>query len=373
MSTVPARSRRIAIALVGVLLLLPIGSGVVAGQSFEGASDTIVVGEDETYENVAGVAGTIIVRGTVTGDVAGAAGTIHVTDSGRVDGDVSAAAGTVRIDGTVGGSVSVAGGTVEIGESARIGGDLDVGASFLAVDGRVDGDVRAGAETITVGPTAVVGGEFRYDAATFDRDADATFQGGVVRDPSIGQSAGPDFGTLDIPAWVGAVYGLVANLLLGVLLLAVFPRFSADVAERVASQPVKTGGVGFLVLLVVPVALLVLAITIVGLPLSVVGAITFGIAIWISVVYGQFAVGSWVLGLADTENRWLALLVGLLGFAILGAVPVIGGLFELAAFLLGLGALMLGLRDAYAARGREESPGGRQATLDESAGEGSPA
>ncbi|MFC6976551.1 polymer-forming cytoskeletal protein [Halomicroarcula sp. GCM10025709] len=373
MSTDPSWSRRIAIVLVGALLLLSVGSGVVAGQSFEGASDTIVVGEGETYDSVSGFAGTIIVRGTVTGDISGAAGTILVTDGGTVGGDISAAAGTVRIDGTVGGNVNVASGTVEIGESAQIGGNVEAGANYLIVDGQIDGDVRAGAETITVGPSAVVGGEFRYDAETFNRDPDATIQGAVVRDRSIGQSAGPEFGTLDIPSWLGVVYGLVANLLLGVVLLAVFPQFSAGVADRVSNRPVWTGGVGFLVLVAVPIALLVLAITIVGLPLSVVGAIAFGIAVWVSVVYGQFAVGWWALGLADTENRWLALVVGLVGFAVLGAVPVIGGLFELLAFLLGMGALVLGLRDAYAARGQEESPGGRQTTLDESTGEGSPA
>ncbi len=105
-----------------------------------------VIGPDVTCDSVEGVAGTVIVRGTVTGDIATAAGTVHVTETGEVGGNIEAAAGTVRIDGTVGGDVSVAGGTVEIGETAQIDGNLDVGASYLALRGTVDGTVQAGAE-----------------------------------------------------------------------------------------------------------------------------------------------------------------------------------------------------------------------------------
>ncbi|WP_424003141.1 bactofilin family protein [Haloarcula salina] len=357
--------RRAAALALASLVLLSAVTGVAAAQSYQGASDTIVVGVDESYDSIEGVAGTIIVRGTVTGDVAAAAGTIHVTESGEVGGNIEAAAGTVRIDGTVGGDVSAAGGTVEIGETAQIGGNLDAGAGFLAIHGTIGGSVSAGAEEIVVGPTASVGGDVRYDAATFTRDPEATVGGSVVQDESIGDSGGPDFGAFTLPSWLGVVYGLFVNLLLGAVLLAAFPSFSARVAERVGENPATSGGVGLLTLVGVPLVLVVLLFTIVGIPLSLVGAVAFGIAAWVAVVYGQFAVGSWALTLADRENRWLALVVGLVGFAILGAIPILGGLLELVAFLLGLGALALTLRESYRGR-REESTGGRQATLDES-------
>jgi cytoskeletal protein CcmA (bactofilin family) len=356
--------RRVAALALVSLLVLSTATGVAAAQSYQGAGDTIVVGVDETYDSIEGVAGTVVVRGTVTGDVAVAAGTVHVTETGEVGGNIEAAAGTVRIDGTVGGDVSAAGGTVEVGETAQIGGNLDAGAGFLAVHGTIDGTVRAGAEEIVLGPTASVGGDFRYDAATFTRDPEAAVGGSVVQDGSIGDSAGPDFGGFALPSWLGVVYGLFVNLLLGAVLLAAFPSFSARVADRVAESPAKSGGVGLLTLVVVPVALVVLLLTLIGIPLSLVGAVAFGIAAWVAVVYGQFAVGAWALSLADRDNCWLALVVGLAGFALLGAIPILGGLLELVAFLLGLGALALTLRESY--RGRKKASGGRQTTLDES-------
>lgn len=349
--SVGSTGRRIAtLALVG-MLLLSVGTGVVTAQSFEGASGTVVVEEGETYDGIDGVAGSIVVYGTVTGDVTGAAGDIHVAETGRVEGSIEAAAGAIRVDGTVVGDVSVGGGRVSVRDTAHIGGDLDVGAGSLSVDGRIDGDVRAGAETIVIGPNANVGGEFRYDADNFAQDPAATVDGGVVEDSDLRGGTGGMRGAFSVPAWLVTVYGLLANLLLGVLLLAVFPSFSSEVASRVADEPVKSGGVGLLSLIGVPIALALVAITIVGIPLAIVGAIAFGAAIWVGVVYGQYAVGAWTLGLAGVDNRWLALLVGLVGFAILGMIPILGGLLDLIALLLGLGAFALGLLAVYRARG----------------------
>lgn len=362
--------RRVAVAVLALVVLLAAGPSIAAAQSFQGASDTVVVERGETYDSIEGLAGTIIVRGTVTGDVSTAAGTVHVTESGTVEGDVAAAAGTVRIDGTVGGDVSAAAGTLTVAETGRIGGNLDAGAGYVGLDGAVDGSVRAGAETIVLGPTANIGGDVRYDAQTFTRAPEATVGGQVVRDDTIGQQAGPSFGP--VPTWLGALYGLLANLLLGAFLLALFPAFSERVADTVADQPARSGGVGLLVLVLVPVVLVLLAVTIVGIPLSVLGAFVFGVTVWVAVVYGQYAVAAWALGYADTDSRWLALVAGLVAFAILGAVPVLGGLLELIAFLLGLGALSLALRDAYTGRQREET-GGRQTTLEESTGDTSTA
>jgi cytoskeletal protein CcmA (bactofilin family) len=366
-TTASQNMARAAALLVAVALVLSLGTGVATAQSYQGAAGTIVVGPDETYDSIEGVAGTVIVRGTVTGDIAAAAGTVHVTEGGQVGGDIEAAAGAVRIDGTVTGDVSVAGGTVEIGETAQIGGDLDAGAGYVAVHGTIDGSVTAGAEELVLGPTATVGGDFRYDAASFTRDPGASVSGSVVQDDSIGDNAGPNADQFTLPSWVGAVYGLFVNFLLGALLLAVFPSFSARVADRIAESPVRSGGVGLLTLIAVPLVLVGLLLTIVGIPLSLVGAVAFGITVWVAVVYGQFAVGTWALSVAERDNRWLGLAVGLIGFALLGAVPVVGWVFELLALFFGLGALALTLRESYQRRG--DSVDGRQTTLDEAGGD----
>ena len=357
-----AGHRGVAVVLVAVLLLSTV-TGVVAAQSVQGASGTIVVEEGQTVSSVDALAGSIVIRGTVTGDVSGAAGTIHVAESGRVGGSISGAAGDVRIDGTVGGDVSAGSGNVLVTETATIGGEVNIGAGYVRIDGRIDGDVRVGAETVVLGPNADIGGEFRYDAVQFTQDPAATVAGGVVEDPSLRGNVG----TFTLPNWVTWGYSLLANLLLGAILLLLFPAFSARLAGRVSDEPVKSAGVGLLTLVGGPILLVLVAITIIGIPLAVIGAIAFGLAIWVGSVYGQYAVGAWVLRRAGRDDRWLALVAGLLGFAILGVIPILGGLLGFGALLLGLGALTLQLLDSFRTR-RRSGPSDRQTTFDESFG-----
>jgi len=68
-----------------MMLVLSLGTGVVAAQSFQGASGTVVVEEGETYDGISGISGSIIISGTVTGDVSGVSGQIHVTETGVVE------------------------------------------------------------------------------------------------------------------------------------------------------------------------------------------------------------------------------------------------------------------------------------------------
>ena len=350
--------RRIALVLAAVALLSPLATGVAAAQSVQSPSGSVVIAEGETVDGVETVAATIVVRGTVEGDVSGAAGSIRIAETGRVGGNVQAAAGTVVVEGTVGGDAEVGAGSFELTESGRIDGSLDVGAGSITVDGAVGGDVRAGADSVVLGPNAAVDGEFRYDAETFTRSPDASVAGGVVEDPSLGDGGGSGIagGGDFLPSWVGTVYGAVANLVLGSVLLFAFPRFSRGVGDRVGTDPLVSGGVGLLALVVAPVALLLLAITIVGIPLALVGFVAYGVAIWVGSVYGQYALGSLILGRLGSPSRWLALLVGVVAVALIGLVPWVGGIAELLVLLLGLGSLGLGLYDGYRGRDRGTDP-----------------
>ncbi|WP_435072925.1 cell shape determination protein CcmA [Halorubrum sp. HHNYT27] len=350
------RIRRTVAVLAVVALLFPLATGVTTAQSVQGASGAIIVDEGETVNGIEGVAGTIIVRGTVDGDLSGAAGSIHVTESGRVAGNIQAAAGTLGIDGTVGGSVEAGAGSFELTDSGRIGGSLDVGGGSINIDGAVGGDVRAGADSIVIGPNADVGGEFRYDAGTFTQSPDATVAGGVVEDPGLRGDTGITFGPAAVPAWVGSAYGVVVNLALGAVLLLVFPRFSRDVADRAGSDALVSGVVGAAVLIGTPILLVLVAITLIGIPLALVGAVAYAVALWIGSVYGRYALGSWLLDRLDRSNRWVALLLGVLAVAAIGFVPWIGGLVDLIVLLLGLGAFGVGLFDRYRGRRSQRVP-----------------
>ncbi|WP_336136416.1 bactofilin family protein [Natronomonas amylolytica] len=351
--------RRVSVLFLAVVLVVSLVPGLAAAQS--GLGGNIVVEEGETVSEVNAVGGAVIIHGTVTGDVSGAAGSVLVT--GTVEGDLNVATGDLRIAGNVGGDVSAGAGRVHLVEGAAVDGNFDVGAGDVRIDGSIGGDARIGAETIRLGETASVGGSLTYDGRLEgNRNAVA---GDITRDRTLGPTTVTELRPL--ASWVTAVYAFVANLLLGGILLALFPRFSEGVADRVRTDPVRAGLVGVGVLVGIPLALVAITLTIVGIPLALVGALLFLFVLWVGLVYGRFALGMWLLsavapGQAEAETddeerlggvapKWVALVLGLLAGGILALLPVVGELINLLLGLLGLGAVALGVYGRRRQRG----------------------
>ena len=358
------RLRRVVVLTLVTLLVIGMGPAPAAAQSLGGelgaqsVTGSAVVAEGETVTGLDVVAGTVVIRGTVAGNLNGFAGDIVITETGVVTGDVSVATGSLRIEGTVGGSVSAGAGVVTLAQSGVVDGDLSAGAGTVTIDGAIDGDATVGAETITLGPASQISGQLRYDG-TLTQQSGAIVQGSVIEDQSIG-----GFGPVGVSAhswpsvgWLDSLYGLFANLLLGAILLFVLPGFSNRVAGEVADSTGRSALIGLLVLIGVPFVLAVTALTIVGIPLAILGLFGYAFLVWVGVVYGEFAIGRWVLGRwQDEPNRWYALGVGLVLFTVIGLVPILGGLAVFGALLVGLGALVTTLRGSYRRRRGRATP-----------------
>lgn len=355
-----SRSHRFAIAILASVLVIASTAGPVAAEARSGG--TIIVAEGETVnQDLDTFGGQVTVRGTVNGDLNAFGGDVAIADTGVVTGDVRAFGGSVTIEqgARIGGDFETAGGAIVI--EGTVDGDAEIAAGSATIDGRINGDVEVVADEVTVGQSAVIGGDLEYDAGTFTRQPGAVVRGSVTRNPDM--ATGPGVAdvrppVVAVPNWAGAVFGFFVNLLLGAVLLIVVPRFSRDVAARVIDSPLRTGGVGFIVAIAIPIVLVLVAITIIGIPLALVGALLAAIVSWIAAVYGQFAVGTWLLSLADGSNgnRWASLLLGVLLVSLLGLVPILGGIVQLLVSLLGLGALALCLRARRRGRSRTAEP-----------------
>lgn len=346
---------RRALALLAVaVVVLSLFSGVAAAQETR-SGETVVVGEDETVDgDLTAFGGTVVIQGTVDGDLTAFGGDVLI--EGEVTGDAEVFAGNVRVAGDVGGEVGAAAGNVTIGEGASVGA-LSAAGGNVAIEGEVIGDVEAAAGSVSLGSEAVVGGDLNY-GGELNQHPDAEVAGSVSEESTSGPVPGP-IGELPAPpTWLGPLYWLLVNLVLGAILLAAFPWFSGDLARTAREETLKSGGVGAIALVGIPISLGLVAVTVVGIPLSLVGALLFVVLVWIGSVYGRFALGAWLLSLADAENRWIALVVGLVVVAAVGLVPFLGGLVELLVLLLGLGALVLALYGRYddARAGRAERP-----------------
>jgi len=334
-------SLAVALALLpGAAVALP-SAPSISPTSAQQVGGDVVVGPNQTVtDDVSAATGDVIVRGTVEGDVTAAAGSVRIT--GEVTDDVSAAAGSITVDGHVGGTVEAAAGSITVGPDATIDGDVEAAAGSVSIAGAVDGDV-AGTETVRLEDGAVVGGDVRY-GESLDRAAGATVDGSVVHESTHGWEfgvVGLDGGFEDavwfVPSALVSVVTGLTGLVVGALLLVLFPEFTAALVGTVTDEPVRAAAAGVATLVAVPAVLIAVAMTIVGIPLALAGGAVFTLAVWIGLIYGEFLVGTRVLAAADVESRWAALALGVLGVETLSLIPVAGGLLRLAVVLLGLG------------------------------------
>jgi len=132
--------------------------------------------------------------------------------------------------------------------------------------------------------------------------------------------------------------GVVA---LVVLILTLFGKQVAGAQMILVQNPVKSFFLGLFGLICTLPVLVVLALTIIGIPLAFVGAVVAVAAI----VLGTVAVGQWLGTSVAKQFQWRTKPVwtGLLGMLLLflvSLIPVIGFVIHLTAHCLGFGAVM---------------------------------
>ena len=129
--------------------------------------------------------------------------------------------------------------------------------------------------------------------------------------------------------------GFVINLLLGGALVALGPEYAARKLDEFRDDPGETVVWGLIVGIGVPIALAILAITIIGLVIAIPGVIVLaGVGIVGSAVMVG-VVGSSLTGGDDPGVT--EVLVGALVLALATAIPVLGGLINWIVTLPGVG------------------------------------
>jgi len=201
------------------------------------------------------------------------------------------------------------------------------------VSGRIDGDLVMASGRARLLPSAHVSGDVNY---TDERPLVAG--AAVVR----GDVTEEDWqNSLDFLPLVGAfVFWLavtVSAALLGVLLLLIAPRAADAVSARSRERIGPLIAIGLAITICLPVAAVIAAVTLVGLPLAVgillalmpLGAVAYVTSAW--------AMGRRIVG--PPRGRVVAFLAGLAILRALALVPILGALVGLAAVVFGLGLL----------------------------------
>lgn len=295
---------------------------------------------------------TVEVRGVVKGDLVSFAKRTVV--SGSVEGHIFSCAQSLDVDGQVGQSIYGWAQSLRVGNRSRIGDGMVVGSGDFILEGEVKRSVTifsgnadvsgnigreltmAGGK-LTLGDTARVGGNLtarvRHLQDVYIGDG-ATVAG--KRDIQLrvrkSQFARPRF-YLHQAVW------LAAAMLVGWLGLILFPAFFRTTTQVVGSGWLSLG-VGIAILAGVPVAMIVIGITLVGLPISLMLFALYLTGIYLAKIWVGAYLGQIILRPAGaTKGDWaLGLLVGLVILTVVGFIPYLGGLVRFGVICLGLGA-----------------------------------
>lgn len=286
----------------------------------------------------------VTITGRVEGDVMGISELLDIP--GSVGLSVRGAAQRITVEGSVGRGLAFAGQRVTIGEGAEIGGAVLAACERIAVSGRVGRDLRAAAghttlnapvggdlrvvgEQMTLGPEARIEGFARF---TGPEAPDRHARAGMVEWEQPEASGADPWGLAGSVAW-----GWAMAFLMGLALLLLAPKPVTAIAA-VGTRPLAPLLFGILLFVGLPFAALLLAITVVGLPIA---AVTAGL--WLFLVYAAriaaaLVIGQAILGLGATTGQRLArLALGLGILAVAYEVPVAGGVLYLLTMFFGLG------------------------------------
>jgi hypothetical protein len=360
---------RLWILAAGLSIAVPALAGDAAGEAvadYTIGADRLAAGS--SVDVTAPVAGDAWLTGgevTIGAPVAGAAFAAggHVDIQGPVDKGLYVAAGSVTLSSTVrrdarllgdtidvtpaatiGGSAVLAGRTVTM--AGEVGGSLQIAARDAVISGRVAGDVEVSAERVEVGPQARVGGRLRYRAGHEPQvAAGALITGGLEtlsgRDGHFGWH---DRARRATSAAARALW-FTGSLVLGALLLLIGPAFMSETSAIARREWAQSLGIGCIVLVTVPLAVVLLFITLIGIPLGLLAIALYAAALLLGYVCGATALADLALErLAPSRTaqvgwRILALLGALAALALLRPVPLFGKLAVFAVLLGGLGAL----------------------------------
>jgi cytoskeletal protein CcmA (bactofilin family) len=373
--------RRLPIAfLLGLIALSVFGSSARAAE-FRTGSDVTIGPAEQITDSLYTAANTTTVAGRVSGDVIATGKNLTIT--GRVDGGVNALVINADISGIVGGSVRVGGGDVtisgqvlgdvlvasgslEITKTGSVSGDVLLESGSLEVNGPVSGKIKGNASDVTInapvsggvdvvtksislGSLAKIAGGLDYTSPDSVDSAPGAAVSGVTKHTTSDRL----YPGSDIKAWLfSPLFRLLSLLVTGVVFVVVFPGMAAAGADGIRRSPLIALLLGIVMTFVAPIAIVLVGVTIIGLPAALLGIAGLAIVLYLSQVFAGLAIGRWLLPKSwDVDGRGYNLLAMAIGVVAIGAArmipaPYVGNAISAFVAVLALGGVAAATRRA---------------------------
>ncbi len=303
----------------------------------------------------------VIIDGIINGDLLGAVGSIDI--SGEIQHNCRIVGGQVLISGKVGKNVTLAAGNVQLLSSATIGrnlvavaGNIDLGAnvgydatiiaSNLRISSNIRNDLLAHIGHLRLTSRGVIGRnlEYRSNSPAWIENG-ATIGGTTTYHPSFVHELVK--GTWIQSLMVGSkIIAILMNFLytfvIGVILIKIFPKNLESAIYELKKRPFKALTYGIMLLILLPLASLLMLMTILAIPFALTLIALNIIGFYTAKVYCIFWASNWIFGKLHLKiNRLLAYFLTLVVYFCLTPIPIFGTILAFAFMLLGVGAGVL--------------------------------
>lgn len=255
------------------------------GKDREVVGQNLVIDKDEVVRNIQLVGGSLVIKGTVTGDVDLVGGTVELDPGSRVMGDIQVMGGSVDVKNgaTIDGDTQIVGGHLQREEGAQVHGNVST---------RID-----------------------------EEETKTTVGARMVREIGECTTAG---------AFLFA---------LGAVLIALFTKRSELIKVEFAARPMRMFALGIAGFFGGLVTLGALCVTVIGIPFAAIGLLL--------AIFGTFAAMTSVLEVVGrafvghkTQNEYAHLALGCAIFAVTMMIPVVDNIAKLVLMFVSIGSLV---------------------------------
>ena len=297
----------------------------------------------------------IVIDGTIDGNVNAAGYTLKV--GGQVSRSVRIAGYKTTADGTIGNNLMMAGAIARISSTCEVQNDAYITASFIHINGTVLGDLNAEGDEVTITGvvdrdvkiiagsklkierTAVITGNIEYSSPNKADIADDAQIDGDVKWKRVSKDRDDPLKSLLIE-----LIFLVASFITGLFIIWLCRNQCCSVKDIIATQAGKSLGIGLIALIVTPILIIFSLVTVIGIPVAIIGLFLFLIVFYVSKLFVAIYIGERIIKLISTrgmESQALALLIGLILLALLNQIPYVGSIIYIVAVMIGTGAMLV--------------------------------
>jgi hypothetical protein len=239
----------VALALPGTAYASSSAASLNTSQNHRDLHDQFVFGDTYTLHS----------GDTLVGDLVILGGTVTLEEDSRIEGNVILVGGSLSVQGTVEKDLVALGGSPSIESPGRIDGDaFTIGCTLSGDTERVTGDI-------------VTEGSGVFNIKMFDE-----------RFPTVGVARVPFLWSI-----LSTFFSVFFMTTIAIGIMLILPKQTERTARVLVQQPVASGGMGCLTVMVAPIILVALAITIILIPVSLLGAALL-VAL---VIFGWVAIG----------------------------------------------------------------------------------